>query len=51
MGPSTHGWADGRTSEHADWAVGGRRVAVGRIGWTSGRANERVGLGLKGHIP
>ena len=32
----TGGWADKRSSRRADWVVG---------------ADERVGLGLKGHIP
>ena len=45
-----------RTGGRADWAVGGRRAPIGRtsspvVGQTGGRANERVGVGLKGHIP
>ena len=44
-GPRRRGRADGRTGRSGP-ALRGRRV-----GWTGGRADERVGLGLKGHIP
>ena len=56
-------WAVGasivRTAGRADWAVGAGRAAVGRTGRTGvlavrrsgGRADKRVGLGIKGHIP
>ena len=41
--------ADDGSSERADGRTGRTGVlAVGRMG---GQANERVGLGLKGHIP
>ena len=43
-GEESAGWADGRTE--AD-----RRTSSLPVGRTSGRADERVGLGLKGHIP
>ena len=41
----TDGRADKRSGGRADWAVG---ASIAR---TVGRADEEVGLGLKGHIP
>ena len=55
---------DGEWGGRADWVVGGGRAAIGQtrqtgilesgsplVGRTGGQADERVGLGLKGHIP
>ena len=57
-GPSTHGRADKQTGGRAERESGGRADGwTGGLGWirangqSAGRADEQVGLGLKGHIP
>ena len=63
-GPSTRGRANERTSGRGNGRTGrsGPPLRRRRVGWTNkrgvrwsggrgGRADERVGLGLKGHIP
>ena len=43
-GGESAGWADGRTGAYG-------RTGSPPVGRTGGRADERVGLNLKGHIP